>query len=72
MLLALNRGNAAVQIHLDLSVAFDTIDHTVLQNQLQWAFGVTGSALTQMEPYLKGRFQVMTIYGCKSRPIPLD
>ena len=36
---------AAVLIGLDLSAAFDTIDHTTLINRLQNVFNVSGAAL---------------------------
>ena len=38
-------GCATVVVALDLSAAFDVIDHAVLLNRLSDIFGVTGTAL---------------------------
>ena len=40
---------------LDLSAAFDTIDHSILINLLQHKFGITGNVLQWLKSYLKGR-----------------
>ena len=44
-------------ILLDRSVAFDTIDHTILLIRLDDWFGVTGKALDWFKLYLSGRSQ---------------
>ena len=38
-------GKATALVSLDLSAAFDTIDHSILLKRLQMMFGVTGTAL---------------------------
>ena len=51
---------------LDLSAAFDTIDHKILLSTLENEMGVTGNALSWFESYLTDRYQSVTIQGCSS------
>jgi hypothetical protein len=46
-----------VLLLLDLSAAFDTIDHVVLLQRCESVFGITGSALKWLESYMKDRTQ---------------
>jgi len=47
-------------ISLDLSPAFDTIDHSVLLKRLSCSFGVAGNVLSWIQSYLSGRTQSVT------------
>ena len=59
--LSLSRGEATALVLLDLSAAFDTIDHsTLLSCLLDW-FGVDGSVLKWFSSYLTERFQSVKI-----------
>ena len=59
--LSLSRGEATALVLLDLSAAFDTIDHsTLLSCLLDW-FGVGGSALKWFSSYLTERYQSVKI-----------
>jgi len=58
---------AAVLIGLDLSAAFDTIDHSKLINRLEITFGVTGKALGWIKSYLSFRTQYVKI-GSEQTP----
>ena len=49
---ALDSNCCAVLAMLDLSAAFDTIDHPVLIDRLKYSFGIIGSALMWMKSYL--------------------
>ena len=51
---------------LDLSAAFDTVDHYILLQRLQSYVSVTGEALAWFSSYLKGRKQVVSIDGVNS------
>ena len=66
ILTALDQGNAVVQVLLDLSAAFDTIDHQILLSRMEKRFRVTGTALDWLKSYLCGRRQVTVISRSKS------
>ena len=57
---------------LDLSAAFDTVDHTILLNRLEKSFGITGKALAWIRSYLTNRSQYVSINGSKSHSVKLD
>jgi len=42
---------------LDMSVAFDTVDHQILLHRLESAFGLTGTVLSWLRSFLHGRTQ---------------
>ena len=51
----------SVLVLLDLSAAFDTVDHTKLLKILQYEIGIEGIALCWFESFLKGRTQKVKI-----------
>jgi len=61
----LDNGEATVGIFLDLSKAFDTIDHTILINKLRH-YGIRGTTNAWFSNYLSGRYQCVSINGTKS------
>ena len=52
---------ASLVVFLDLSAAFDTIDHTILVNRLRNDYGLCGKALDWLESYLTDRYQYVHI-----------
>ena len=71
ILSALDGGNVSVLTLLDLSAAFDTIDHITLLSRLQTLYGISGPALAWFESYLTGRTQAVLVDGQRSAPAPL-
>ena len=65
--LAVDNHGAALLVLLDLSAAFDTIDHEVLLGRLQQRYGVEGSALAWLGSYLKERKQCIMIDSARSQ-----
>ena len=51
---------------LDLSAAFDTVDHGILLSRLSKSVGVQGSAYTLFESYLSSRSQFVQIRDTSS------
>ena len=56
---------------LDLSAAFDTLDHPILLKRLETTFGVRGTVLDCFVSYLSGRFQSIIADGVVSASRPL-
>jgi len=65
-------GNITLLTLLDLSAAFDTIDHSILLNRLETTFGISGVALAWFESYLANRFQHVIVDSKSSNPVKLS
>ncbi len=61
LLLSSDRGCISLLVLLDLSVAFDTIDHNILLNRLENFVGISGSALAWFKSYLSDRHQFVSV-----------
>ncbi len=46
---------------MDLSAAFDTIDHNILLNRLENFVGISGSAFAWFKSYLSDRHQFVAV-----------
>ena len=57
---------------LDLSVAFDTVDHQILLERLKNMFGLTGTVINWIISYLLGRVQKVVVGDANSSAVPLS
>ena len=72
ILLKMNSQQVTLLVLLDLSAAFDTVDHSILLKCLQLKAGVSGKALDWFASYLSGRSQRMSIQGTLSKKFGLN
>jgi len=56
---------------LDLSAAFDTVDHGILIDVMQHRFRVCGSALAWLAAFLTDRTQIVRVGGSESAALTL-
>ncbi|KAL9965909.1 hypothetical protein ACROYT_G029771 [Oculina patagonica] len=71
ILRAIDNGNEVLLVLLDLSAAFDTLDHDILINRLSTQYGFTGTVLDWFRSYLNDRSQKVVIGNTESKPQPL-
>ena len=69
---AMERQQVTLLVLIDLSAAFDTVDHASLFTILESKYGVTDTALKWFISYLSGRTQSISIEGNLSRIFALE
>ena len=69
---AINAGNVSALVLLDLSAAFDTIDHDIVIEILNLRFGVVDYALNWFRSYFSGRTQSFCTPTGTSKPDNLN
>jgi len=71
LLQASDSGCVSILSLLDLSAAFDTIDHGILLSRLATSFGFSGTVLSWFHSYLSNRTQRVMLEGMQSRALDL-
>ena len=71
ILQSLDKRKCVVLLLLDLSAAFDTVDHAILLNRLQSRFGISGVALHWFNSYLSNRSQFVSLEDVSSDSLDL-
>ena len=71
ILRAMDNQNIVIMLLLDLSAAFDTVDHNVMLHRLSHDVGVGQTALNWFKSYLSDRVQAVHINGSTSTARPL-
>ena len=68
ILRAVDSGDLALLTLLDLSAAFDTVDHVTLLRRLEESYGISDSVLNWFTSYLGGRRQYVRCGSTRSTP----
>ena len=72
ILSSINNRNMVALVLLDLSAAFDTIDHEKILYHLETRFGINGTALDWFRSYLSNRSQAVRINNSSSEKMYLN
>ena len=68
ILRAVDSGDLALLTLLDLSAAFDTVDHVTLLRRLEVSYGISGTVHNWFISYLGGRWQFVRSGSTRSTP----
>jgi len=70
IIFSIDEGTVPLNIFIDLSKAFDTLDHDILLKKLKY-YGINGNSLSLMKDYLSNRFQYVEIDDTRSDYLPI-
>ena len=68
---AIDSGHSVILVLLDLSAAFDTVDHTILIRRLSTRFGICGRMLDWFVSHLSDRKQYLKVNNTSSNSLCL-
>jgi len=71
ILTAADRGDLSMLTLLDLSSAFDTVDHPILLCRLKISYGLNGVVHLWISSYIANRTQYVRCPGSRSIPLPV-
>ena len=72
LLMNMDKGHVSLLLLLDLSAAFNTVDHGILLQSLQKKLGVCVTARSWFKSYLEGRSQRICINETLSQPFEVS
>ncbi len=72
ILYTVDNKQLVILVRLDLSAAFNAVDHKILLHALEHEFGIIGSALAWIKSYLSGHYQTVYVNGASSTKMPLS
>jgi hypothetical protein len=67
----MDKKKPTLSVFLDLSKAFDTINHDILLSKLEF-YGIRGIALSWFKSYLSNRKQYVSYNGVQSKPLNMN
>ena len=71
-MLVLDKQRDVILVLLDLSAAFDTIDHDTLLSRLKSRFRIGGMVLDWLVSFMRGRTQQVSIGSMLSKEVTLE
>jgi hypothetical protein len=72
VLKSFDSGNVCLLCSLDLTAAFDSIDHSILLSRLHLTFGLSDTLLVWIESFVRDRTQSVCYLHSSSPPVVLD
>ena len=67
----MNKCRVSTNIYIDLSKAFDTLNHDILLQKLKY-YGITGTSVNLLQSYLIERYQYVEYNGHRSNTLPIS